>query len=223
MSLGPHLHAHEPKQGNQEPNKGRLGHRLPPLALKSSDLYRVRALEIVKRKVLQNQTHKQIASEMGIHPDTVERSLVWARKANIFKKLEDQMWQEMVPKAMKRVLRELDNEDGDVKTAEKVLYSIGLWKKAASRQESQAEQDDQETLAAWVTAARVHDEHQALEAANTFDGELIAGTDDLEHLAGLLPGADITGDEPELPPAGGTESHDHPPAVAAPHQEPREG
>lgn len=188
------------------------------MAVRSPDQRRLRALEIIKRKVFQNQTIETIAKEMNISHDTVERDILFARKAHLLRKFEDQMVNKLFPMAFGRVMREMEKEDGDLKTAKDILFSIGVMHKGTSRPVSQSAQEDEETLAAWVSAARITDLREANAEANTLEGELVAGSGigdgELDRINGYL--------ESGLE-AGGGDGDPEQAAVAAPDPESREG
>lgn len=84
----------------------------------------------------------QIAKELNVSVDTVERRLKFAEKANLLVDMERQLMQELVPAAMKAVKTAL--EDGDSETAIIVLQSMGILKdpKAPKTQVEQIENDD---------------------------------------------------------------------------------
>lgn len=183
--------------------------------LKSPDQRRIRALEVLKRKVLQNQSIETIAKALNVSHDTIERDILYARKANLLKKLEDQMVNELFPKAFKRLMREMDKPEGDLKLAKDLMYSLGVMLKPATRQQTEASQVEEESLAAWVQASRITDAQDQLEKANTVEGELVdsAGISpgDLDRIAGYLETS-----------AGRADGDPDEAATAAPDQKPGE-
>lgn len=119
----------------------------------------------------------QIAKEMNVSVDTVERRLKFAEKANLMVDMERQLMQELVPAAMKAVKTAL--EDGDSETAIIVLQSMGILKdpKAPKTQVEIQENDD---LARAIGEAR---EVKQLDSM-TVEGQVISNG--RSGLAGLL-------------------------------------
>lgn len=101
---------------------------------------RLRAAELVKKTVLEGKTKKQAAKEMGIHPDTVERTLSWAREANIFVEYEQRLFTELLPLAHDAI--KLAIEDGDAQVALKIFEMVGFSGKDRSKSKAAQENDE---------------------------------------------------------------------------------
>jgi len=82
--------------------------------LKDPDLRRLRALRMIDMRI-RGKTMKQVAEEFGVSENTVERTLSWAKKAELVVQAEDKILRELVPAAQKALLAVLAGENDDVK------------------------------------------------------------------------------------------------------------
>lgn len=103
---------------------------------------KLRAILMLGKVVGEGKSKKQVAKEMGVSHDTVERTLAWARQANIFVEYEQRLYDELVPLAHEAI--KLALSDGDAQVALKVMESIGLG--ASRMKQTKAQEDDQEGL-----------------------------------------------------------------------------
>lgn len=103
---------------------------------------RLRAIMMVQKVVGEGKTKKQVAKEMGISHDTVEKTLKWARQANIFVEYEHRLYDELVPLAHEAIKMAL--ADGDAQVALKIMESVGLGPNRMKQTKAQV--DDQEGL-----------------------------------------------------------------------------
>lgn len=154
----------------------------------NKDLQKIQALMMLQMRLGSNMSYKEIAQAMNVHPETVERRMIFAEKAGLFLDLEKEIITKIVPKAMKAIETAL--EDGDSETALEILKSVGVLRDRKAPKTAKEEADDNE-LFETITGLR---EQRAIEEA-TVVGELVGRS----GLAGLL---EATGDAP-------TETPDH--------------
>lgn len=112
---------------------------------------KLRAMEIVRRHVIGGEKLKDVATSMKISHDTAQRTLQWARNANLFVQYEQRMFDELLPLAHEAI--KLALQDGDAQIALKVMESVGLGPNRLKGQ-SQAARDDEEGLYGEIQRAR---------------------------------------------------------------------
>lgn len=138
---------------------------------------KLRAMEIVKRHIVQGEKLKDIARDMRVSQDTVQRSLDWARKANLFVEYEQRLFDELLPLAHEAV--KLALQDGDAQVALKILEGTNVLKKNPPK--SVAAERDEEGLYGEILRARQQwtidvTPGGALPAGD--EGEIVLGLDD---------------------------------------------
>ena len=156
------------------------------MGLKDENLRRIRATKVVNMRVSGHRLG-QIAEELNISIDTVERDIKYAEKANLFLDLEQKLLHQLAPKAITAIETAL--EDGDAETAIEVLKSLGIMKDSKAPK-TQVEANQSDDLARAIEEAR---ERRQLNA-ETADGELIP-TGGRSGLAGLLEPINETAEE----------------------------
>jgi len=114
----------------------------------------------------------EIAKEIGIALVTVGRRLAFANKAKLFATYEQQIFDELIPAAMKAIKTALD--DGDAETALEMLKGMGIMKDPKTAK-SAVEIEDENELQNYLSNARV----EKLNERNTIDA-------DTSGLAGLI-------------------------------------
>jgi hypothetical protein len=119
-------------------------------------------MKMVEGKVMKNMTNNDLAKEFNCSVDTVERTLTWAKRADIFATYEDKIVQELIPLAHSAIRDAL--ADGNAKIAVEVFKGLNLLRTgpAAAGSPARAADDD---LAAYIAAKR--DKAQLIE--NTID------------------------------------------------------
>jgi len=171
---------------------------------------KLRAMEVVKRHIVQGEQIKDIAKDMNVSQDTIQRSLEWARRANLFVQYEQKLFDELLPLAHEAV--KLALQDGDAQVALKILEGTNVLKKNAPK--SAAAEADEEGLygeilkarAGWtidVTPGRIADESSSgeIEAVfSTIDERTVDGDET------SAPGEGPTRGEDSVPAGGGDES-----------------
>ncbi len=145
------------------------------MPIKDPELRAIRAKEMIAMRTSQGMTNAQIAEEMNIHPDTVKRTLTWAKKAQLFVAVEDQILQDVVPKAIEALKAALDDGDGEL--AVKVLNNT-IWATQQAAKGSngasaphKAQQEVGEDLAAYIAQIRA----KAQQEEETTDAHIIRG------------------------------------------------
>ena len=125
---------------------------------------RLRAMKMVEGKVMRNMTNADLAKEFHCSVDTVERTLTWAKRADIFASYEDKIVQELIPLAHTAIRDAL--ADGNAKIAVEVFKGLNLLKTGQGAQGTvqRAHEDD---LAAYIAAKR--DKAQLLENTITIE------------------------------------------------------
>lgn len=103
---------------------------------------RIRASELVRKVYIEGKSHVQAGKEMGISHDTVERSLAWARAANLFVEHEQKVFTELLPLAHEAA--KLALQDGNAQVALEILKGTNVLKKQGS--DSRAAREDEESL-----------------------------------------------------------------------------
>lgn len=111
---------------------------------------KLRAMEVVKRHIVQGEQIKDIAKDMNVSQDTIQRSLEWARRANLFVQYEQKLFDELLPLAHEAV--KLALQDGDAQVALKILEGTNVLKKNAPK--SAAAEADEEGLYGEILKAR---------------------------------------------------------------------
>lgn len=150
------------------------------MALRNIDLKKMQALMMIEMKVGKGMNNEEIAKALSIHPDTVERRLLFAKKAGMFVKVEQQILERLVPKALNALETAL--EDGDAETAMELMKAIGILPDPKAPKSEAQKADDNELFKA------INEIRQQEDAV---DGEIVTGR---KSLAGLI---DITGNETE--------------------------
>jgi len=114
---------------------------------------RLRAMKMIEGKAMRNMTNKALAIEFNCSTDTVERTLTWAKRADIFASFEDKIVQELIPLAHAAIRDAL--ADGNAKIAVEVFKGLNLLKtgQGAPQSAQRAHDDD---LAAYISAKRDH-------------------------------------------------------------------
>ncbi len=137
---------------------------------------KLRAMEIVKRHIVQGEHLKDIARDMQVSQDTVQRSLDWARKANLFVEYEQRLFDELLPLAHEAV--KLALQDGDAQVALKILEGTNVLKKNPPK--SVAAERDEEGLYGEILRARTNWTIDVTPGALTAgdEGEIVLGLDD---------------------------------------------
>ena len=136
------------------------------MAIVEPKFRKLRAMKMVEGKVLRNMTNKDLAQEFKCSVDTVERTLTWAKRADIFASFEDKIVQELLPLAHSAVRDAL--LDGNAKIGIDVLKGVNLLRpgQAAANTVQHIQDED---LAAYIATKR--DRAQLQE--NTIDGETV--------------------------------------------------
>jgi hypothetical protein len=151
---------------------------------------RLRAMKMVEGKVLRNLNNAELAKEFHCSVDTVERTLTWAKRADIFATFEDKIVQELIPLAHDAIKSAL--AEGNAKIAVEVFKGLNLLRTgpAAAGSLAAAKEED---LAAYIAAKR--DKAQLIE--QTIDvtprGEITDATTRTTADAAALPAAGHTG------------------------------
>lgn len=145
-------------------------------------------MKMVEGKVMRNMSNTDLAREFNCSVDTVERTLSWAKKADIFASYEDKIVQELIPLAHTAIRDAL--ADGNAKIAVEVFKGLNLLKSgpAPIGSTQRAQEDD---LASYIAAKR--DRAQLQES--TVEGKLIGGGEDETASSRLL--AEATSRESE--------------------------
>lgn len=113
------------------------------------ELYKLRAMKILDM-TLTGHSMEAVAKHFNIHPDTVRRSLVYARREGLTLKYEEQILQDLVPEAM-RVYRDKLSE-GDAYVAKDVLDKV---QKLGERFAAKEDKAEEMTLQAWRDARKL--------------------------------------------------------------------
>jgi trehalose/maltose hydrolase-like predicted phosphorylase len=151
------------------------------MALRDKELQAIRAQKIIAMRTDENMTNVEIAQKLNVHPDTVRRSLSWAKKAGLFVEYEDQILKDVVPLAIAALQSALNDGDGEL--AIKVLNNT-LWaaqnaqKNQKSPPTSQSNDAGDHDLASYIAQIR----QQAAEEDETQDAQITAPS----VVAGLL-------------------------------------
>lgn len=147
-----------------------------PARIESEDLKRLQVMMIVQMLLTKNMNYNEIAAKLNMDRETVERRMIWAKKANILVDLENQMMNELVPSGMKAIKTAM--EDGDAETALELFKCLGILKDPRV-QKTQVQVQEEDELSKAILEAK--EKRELLEG--TVDGELIGGR---TSLAGLL-------------------------------------
>jgi L-cysteine desulfidase len=94
------------------------------MAVMEPKFRRLRAMKMVEGKVMRNKTNRELAEEFHCSVDTVERTLTWAKRADIFATYEDKIVQELIPLAHSAIRDAL--ADGNAKIAVEVFKGLNL-------------------------------------------------------------------------------------------------
>ena len=104
------------------------------MAVTEPKFKRLRAMKMVEGKVMRNMTNTQLAKEFNCSVDTVERTLTWAKRADIFATYEDKIVQELIPLAHSAIRDAL--ADGNAKIAVEVFKGLNLLRTGPAAQGS---------------------------------------------------------------------------------------
>jgi hypothetical protein len=148
------------------------------MSLQAYEFKKLRALKMIEARVMQGKSVGQIAKDFNVHPDTVTRTLSWAKKADILGQYEDKIVNELIPLAHDAIKTALI--DGDAKVAVEIFKGMRLLRTGAETPASKKADDD---LAAYIAAKRDHAELQE----NTILAEIV------EEIHHALPAAGQTG------------------------------
>lgn len=119
-------------------------------------------MKMIEGKVVHNMNNVELAREFKCSVDTVERTLTWAKRADIFSSYEDKIVQELIPLAHTAIRDAL--ADGNAKIAIDVFKGLNLLRTGPAVAGSvQKSQDDD--LAAYISSKR----DRALLIENTID------------------------------------------------------
>ena len=163
------------------------------MAVKHDQDKKLRAMMMVHKTVGEGKSKKQVAKEMGISHDTVERTLAWARQANVFVDYEHRLYDELVPLAHEAI--KLALMDGDAQVALKVMDSIGLG--AARMKQTKAQEDDQVGLYGEIARLRggsVIDVSPRLTSGDGMEAAESAGAE-VDFVPGAVPVGGVHGSE----------------------------
>lgn len=168
---------------------------------------KLRAMEVVKRHIVQGEQIKDIAKDMNVSQDTIQRSLEWARRANLFVQYEQKLFDELLPLAHEAV--KLALQDGDAQVALKILEGTNVLKKNAPK--SAAAEADEEGLYGEILKAR---------AGWTIDvtpgriagGDSVPAGNEIEAVFSTIDERAVDGDETSAPGEGPTRGEDPVPA-----------
>jgi hypothetical protein len=151
---------------------------------------------MLQMKVAANMTNKEIAQEMNVHPETVKRTLSWAKKAKITVEYEDAVLVDVVPMAIKALKSALEDGDGELamKVLDKTIWAQQQQQKQTGKTEN-AHPDSLHDLAAYINQLR----ENAGEEDETIDGHITAERNtersiDRGEIVGLIEGGSSTND-----------------------------
>jgi hypothetical protein len=108
-------------------------------------------MKMVEGKVMRNKTNRELAEEFHCSVDTVERTLTWAKRADIFATYEDKIVQELIPLAHSAIRDAL--ADGNAKIAVEVFKGLNLLRTGPAAAGSVARVADDD-LAAYIATKR---------------------------------------------------------------------
>ena len=137
------------------------------MAIVEPKFRKLRAMKMVEGKVLRNMTNKDLAQEFKCSVDTVERTLTWAKRADIFASFEDKIVQELLPLAHSAIRDALVN--GNAKIGIDVLKGVNLLRPGQAATNSVQHIQD-EDLAAYIATKRERAQLQE----NTLEGETVS-------------------------------------------------
>jgi hypothetical protein len=110
--------------------------------LRTPEEKKQRALTVLQKLIGEGKNKKEIAKEMKISAETVERSMRWAGEANVFVEYEQRIFKDLIPLAHEALKMAL--EDGDAQVALKIYEGVRLLKK--NEPKGQAAMDNDEGL-----------------------------------------------------------------------------
>ena len=84
-------------------------------------LKRARALMMLEYKIKNGATAEQIAQEFGVSRETVNRTMSYARKAELLVNFEDKILNELMPEAHEAIKRLLQDTENPVESAKLAL------------------------------------------------------------------------------------------------------
>lgn len=177
-------------------------------SLRDPELRRLRALRMIEARI-KGKSQKDIALEFGVSQDTVERTLSWAKKAELVVEAEDKILRELLPAAHKAITAVLTGDDDEVKakTALEIFKSTlpSFAKKSSHTGASVGSESD---LSSYITSLR----GAAGVADRTLDGEVLGS-----GAAHALPEASEGGPRALLTAGEASDAAQSLPAAAAGH------
>ncbi len=135
-------------------------------SLKDPDLRRLRALRMIEMRI-KGKTLAEVAKEFGVSKDTVERSLSWAKKAELVVQAEDKILRELVPAATAALRAVLAGENDEVKAKTALEIFKGTLPSFAKGKSNAVAPGADGGLAAYVNSLRDSSNDLAL------DGEVV--------------------------------------------------
>jgi predicted transcriptional regulator len=155
------------------------------MGIQDETLKRIRAQQMIEAKVSKGMTNAEIAKDFGVHERTVERTLSWAKKADLFIQYEDRLMSELLPLAHE-TLRTALGPNGDPKVALKIYEGTNILKKDHPKTAAVVKEEDD--LASYINRKRL----EAAEHDIAAEGQLITAA-----TTKLIAEADVSGEPRE--------------------------
>lgn len=134
------------------------------MAIRDEPTRKLRAKAMIQARV-EGKSIPEVAAQFNVCTKTVERTLSWARSADLFIEFEDKLMTELLPKAHESLMRALENEeDGNV--ALEIYKGRNLLKKQGQKTSIEVAEDND--LAKYVREVR----DAADEWDRTIDGQV---------------------------------------------------
>lgn len=149
---------------------------------------KLRAIKLINETVLGGKTIKQASKEMGISEDTAQKTMQWARTANLFVDYENRLYDELLPLAHEAI--KLALQDGDAQVALKIMDNVGLG--AQRLKQTKAMEESTEGLYGEIARLRTGN---IIDVSQRQLGSGDSGSEQLETL-------DATGAEVDFVPGG---------------------
>jgi hypothetical protein len=123
--------------------------------LRDPDLRRLRALRMIEMRI-KGKTMKEVADEFGVSTDTVERTLSWAKKAELVVEAEDKILRDLVPAAHKAISDVLAGTNDEVKARTALEIFKGTLPSFAKKPtvKGNASHDAQSDLSSYIDTLR---------------------------------------------------------------------
>jgi hypothetical protein len=139
-----------------------------------------RAKKAVFLRMDKTLTIRDIADKLKVGASTVERDLKWAEKAKLFAKYEKDIFDGLVPKAIRSVESALD--DGDGQLGLKILEGVRLIR-GAKTNPTETEKKDDEDLMVLVSRLREQEalEGETIDAKQLGEGQKLLPTRPSPH------------------------------------------